>query len=288
MNRFIRLFVLPLVFVAAAAHADGKQWQPANAPKRAKAKADRKIASYQTSNANEYRSSRSAPQKEGTEIKLGVLAGAGLQGESSSSGGNLDVGAAPSVGITADIRAWRYFGLEQDAYFQLNGSTPDVGGSKDSVQGLGSFTTVKGQYQFWLGSMKFTPKAGLGFAYQRRTGKSDSAASSVETSISTMGAYGTVGLEVVPFEKFTLSGDYARSITADTNTKTGVLEQNGDNARFDRIRVGGYYEFLPGMHGGLQFIQRSVSFTQPTLAPGSNSDATYYLRQAQAVFQYDL
>ena len=283
MNRFTTFFVIPFLVAATTTNAADKKWQP-----KKPVKGDRKIASYQETNKNEFRSTRSLSQKEGTEMKLGILAGAGMQSENSATGGNLDVGTAPTVGISADIRAWRYLGVEEDAYFQLNGSTPDVGGSKDSVQGLGSFTTVKGQYQFWLGDMKFTPKAGVGFAYQRRTGKSESVASTVETSVATMGAYATVGLDFEPFQKFTISGDYARSLTSDTTIKSGSVELAAGDSRFARIRAGGYYQFLPGMHGGLQFIQRTVTFSQPTLTPGTSSEGTLMLRQVQAVFQYDL
>lgn len=290
MKRLFTLLVIPALFASVIAKADEKPTQPkpGKPPAKAPKKGERRLASVNYNNRNEYRSTRGTDQKNGLEFKLGVAAGAGMQNDSSTSGGSQDVGMAPTVGITADIRNWKYVGIEEDAYFQAAGSTPEISGSKDSTQGLGSFTTLKTQYAFQWGSIKFTPKAGLGFAYQRRTTSSVSSASSVETSLSAMGVFGMVGFDLEPFRNVTLSADYARSVISDIEIKSGTVEQTANNGKFDRIRAGAFFQFMPGMHGGLQFVQRSISFNVPTLSLSGGTDSTQRLRQFQAVFQYDL
>ncbi len=290
MKRIFTVLLAPTLLASAYAQAADKQWKPTNAAKaERRLKNDRRVASVPVySNRNEYRSSRSAGQKEGLEFRIGIAAGAGMQSQSSSTSGTLDVGTAPTVGISADIKNWKYVGIEEDAYFQLTGSTPPVGGSQDSSQGLGSFTTLKGQYAFSLGDVKITPKGGVGFAYQRRTDKSASLASTVDASMTAMGVFGMIGIDLEPFRNFTLTADYARSVTADVEFKSGTVEQTAANPKFDRIRIGGFYQFIPGLHGGVQYIQRGIEFSQPSLTPGASATGTVLLRQIQAVFQYDL
>jgi len=192
------------------------------------------------------------------------------------------------VGVSVDLRFARYFGVEQDAYFQLAGKTPDLGGATDSLQSMGSLTAVKGQIPFSLGDVRLAPKAGVGFAYLKNTAKSESPTGTVDASSSTTGAFGMIGLDIEPMQNVTVSVDYAKSLSASHTAKNGVSELAADSAGFDRIRAAALYKFMPKMQGGLQYIQRGTTSSFSTLTPGSNQDANTSLRQIQAVFQYEL
>ncbi len=280
--------------MSLTAKADEKQWQP-NLPKqysyRAKAsKGGRRLASVQNTNIQEnYRATRGYRNQDDLNIKLSLLAGAGFQSEGASFSGNpssQSVGAAPTFGLWVDLKAYRYFGLEEDAYYQMSGSATNVGGAKESAQGMGSFTTLKGQIPFELGDIKIAPKAGFGFALLRRTGKSESISSPLETSVAATGVYATLGVDVEPIRKVSIMADYARSVSGSASYKNGSTAQEADAASFDRIRVGASYEFLPGIHGGIQFIHRGVKYNLPTL--GSSIEGSTSTNQVQALFQYEL
>ena len=273
--------------------ADEKQWQP-NLPKQAarpyKVRNGRRIASVQNPNIHEnYRATRSSDRETDLDIKLSLLAGAGIQSEGSTFSGNTstqNVGAAPSFGLSVDLRAFRYFGAEEDAYYQMSGSTPDSAGSKDSSQGMGSFTTVKGQLPLQLLGINVAPKAGVGFALLRRVGKSVNQTGSLENSVTGSGVYVTLGVDIEPIRKISISADYARSLKAWAALKNGSSDQDAEAASFDRIRVGAFYQFLPGMHGGLQFTHRGLKYSLPTV--GSTVEGSASTNQVQAVFQYEL
>ncbi len=285
MNRFIKVLILNLILAIFA--AQGEQAKPV---KVKAAPRGRRLASIQEANQNSLRTSRGYDKADGGfEARAGVALGAGIQTSSSSFGGVPDsqgYGAAPTAGITLDMKYARYFGLEEDAYFQLAGKTPDQGGSQDSSQSLGSYTTLKGQVPFYLGSVRLSPKAGVGFAYLKHTSKSTSSTSSIESGATASGPYAMVGLELEPMDRVLISGDYSRSLAADVTIKNGTLDNSADSASFDRIRLGALYRFAPKFHGGAQFIQRGMSQTIGT-SLGAQQGNTQ-LRQIQAVFQYDL
>ncbi len=294
MNQFLKVLIVNLVLAVCAAHGEeAKQWGPAGKadPRKAKATRGRRLASIQEANQNSYRSTRGYKSKDGLDAHAGLAIGAGMQKESSAFGGVGDsqaFGAAPSIGLSLDLKYARYFGLEQDAYYQMNGSTADLGGATEKMQSMGSLTTVKGQLPFALGSVRLSPKVGVGFAYLKETSQSESATSTFDSSSTASGAFGVVGLDIQPMENLTIMADYAKSLAASVTIKSGPLDEAADSAAFDRIRIGVLYRFMPRFQGGAQFIQRGVSHTLPTLTPGSNQDGTTNLRQFQAVIQYEL
>jgi len=287
MNRLFKVLIMNLILAICAANGEEAKPLKVKQPQRG-----RRIASIQETNQNSYRSTRGYNKNDGGfEARAGVALGAGLQKDTSSFGGVPDsqsYGAAPTVGISLDAKYARYFGLEEDAYFQLAGSTPDLGGAKDSLQSLGSYTTLKGQVPFYLGNIRLSPKAGVGFAYIKQTSNSSSATSTLDSSVTASGVYGMVGLDIEPADRFIISGDYSKSLAADVKIKNGTLEDSADTASFDRIRVSALYRFAPKIHGGVQFLPRGVQQSLHSLTAGSTQDSATQLRQIQAVFQYDL
>lgn len=176
-----------------------------------------------------------------------------------------------SLGLDADLRAWKYLGFEAEGFLGVASQNSDPSSSGlISRQLSGTLFDVKGQLPFYTNSVRWIPKAGLGFGYlQLNENTSSSSASTAVTTASDStrvdGVYAVLGFDVEPAPDWTISADYAHSIGAQGSTTTLVGATQSPSlslvdTNYDRLRVGVFYRIAPHFVVGGQFVRRSLSW----------------------------
>lgn len=237
-----------------ASDADEEEVKPPP-PKRRGKKPRRRVASNEESGSySELRASRKRPKERDIEARFAGLVGVSSMGNSATDPSFVNVGLA----IAADVRAWKYVGLEADIHGDLlTGKYTDGTGTsapKLSKQTAGGMINAKGQYPFRAGNaVRIVPKGGLGFGLQQIE---YSSSTGTGNTVNVNGAYFVVGADIEPSPKVVLFTDYARSLGGSGSTDAADLA----SASYDRFRLGGYYRLQDKWSLGGQIVRRTVSY----------------------------
>jgi hypothetical protein len=258
------------------------------------------LDSHATSQGRITRTSRMKSYDRPFEWKIALSGGISSLGasdkDSRTSMGEAVPTSTISLGLASEIAAWKYVGLGIDAFYNLPAKSATDGETRTEKK-LGAMIDAGVRYPFWLGNVRIVPKAGLGYGTLSMTGTSvsnDLALSTVDKA-GYHGIYATVGLEVMPFNRFTIGLDFAQSLKASGNISyTGIdtpLSYDFSDAKFNRLRVGGYYRIFSDISLGAQFVSRSVSSTIDF--PSDTSDAirtttSYTQSQIMGVLIYEI
>jgi hypothetical protein len=271
---------------------------PANVPAKKVKRPVRRLAS--ADEANPYSRLKVAnpttPAGGAMDLRLGALGGysslTGTDTLSSDFTGSTTSGSNIYAGINADFRNWKYFGAELEGFYALGTkkSTSSATDASNNVYGL--YANLKGQYPFQTGSWRWVPKLGAGYALNGLKALTSSSGTTDVTDTTTLsGPYATAGFDVDLYS-WTVAVDYAQSIAAKGSFSESLAEGTGsstslENASFNRIRLGVYYNFSPHLTVGAQGILRSFSFVFPASATGGVSfERDISQTQALAVFFY--
>lgn len=297
-----RAFTILSLFSASLTFAEGQQTLPVRSnrnvqnpvektypisqPKAVPKKAVRKVASVSDKATLAKMKKRVFHSENSMDVRLGLIGGtSNLSTSDAVTQANRDdqqVGKNIFVGINADVRFMRYWGVELDTYYGFAPTqTIDFGNDfikKTKLQHLGGMFNAKAQYPLFFASTHWSPRLGVGYGLFSLKQKSENEliSTTTEATESVQGVYGTIGLDIEPSPWLIISADYARSVAAsgkytenttidgDTTNQDIKLEQ----AQFDRIRVGVFFRVDPSVLLGAQYTRRTIS-SSPTTGSGT-------------------
>lgn len=176
------------------------------------------------------------------------------------------------LGGMLDARFVRFIGIEVDAFLGL---APDVeltdaqGGNAQikALQQKGVLASLQGVLPLGV----VVPKVGIGYGMVGLTHKHTLNSVLTETNQTVTGVFASLGIDLEVSDVVTLTVDYARSFSAESTVSsftvgTPATEVKDANALFDRIRVGGFYQFSPRVVGGVIFHLRNLQNNTPANA----------------------
>lgn len=175
------------------------------------------------------------------------------------------------VGIGADIRMRRYFGLELDVYYGIAPTQTivydDDETQKKKLQHTGGMLNLKGQYPTYIGNMRLTPKVGVGYGMLKlnQSTESQQFAETIESSETVKGVYGTAGFDFEPVDGFIFFADYAMSLMGSGSFSVKSTTINSDteltDVSFNRMRLGVLVRVHPNVWVGANFTKRAMKFS---------------------------
>jgi hypothetical protein len=178
-----------------------------------------------------------------------------------------------SVGIQATLTAWRYGYVDIDTFYAGSPSAKSVttvdtivgtqSTSNRRLKAFGGAGEIGGRLPLYLGGIKITPTAGVGFGYFSIRETRESGDATIQSNNAVSGPYGSVGLGVSLGRRVSLSGDAALSFASKgkmdaSDTQSIISETESNNARFNRIRAGAYYRLSQPITLGVQYIRRQI------------------------------
>ncbi len=250
---------------AAAVASEEEDIKPPPKP-RFKKKSKRRLASTESDNSYSELRVRNGRRDKQSDIdaRIGGLAGFTAMSASYVDPSYTNIG----LELMADIRAWKYIGVDLDIHGDLlTGKFSDgtaATSPKLSRQLRGGLLNLKGQYPFWVQKVKFVPKLGVGYGINSIDDTSTSSTGTESGSITTItGVYAIFGFDIEPTPKLVFFLDYLHSLATSGSVASGGTGASVDlvDPGFDRFRVGGYYRFAPQWGIGGQVLRRSTGYT---------------------------
>jgi hypothetical protein len=153
-----------------------------------------------------------------------------------------------------------WIGFESEGYYGSTFSDPSTGNQASSY---GTYSDVYFHVPIPAGSVQFTPKLGLGYAYLGEVGIENGEADS-ET---VQGAFGIVGVEVNQRDTLFVDFDYSMAFSSVSDSLAGNADFSTNG--FYRVRGTLRYRVAPHWLLGVRVIEDGVRVTDPAQAlPG--------------------
>lgn len=256
---------------------------------------ERRVAQVDTSLMTERRVEKRRREKLGhdLDLRVGLLGGLSRTSTLASSGGaesRSDFANNLYVGLAADLRVKKYFGLELDGYMGLGSERVSSLGETISQRSHGLKASLKAQMGWVNRGVRYSPKLGLGYGFAKIEDSASLSGTTSTDSASLGGAHYLVGLDVEIGRRFLLGFDYTHSLFASgTVTRASlpsVTDASANGVALERFRLGAYYRFVPHFLGGLQYVRRGYRYE--VNAGGSLVTEDNGLNQFLAVFVYEL
>jgi hypothetical protein len=176
------------------------------------------------------------------------------------------------LGASGDLN-FDYFGADLDVYYGTASANRNSNSQlkEGGLSQFGVLTAGRVQYPVYVGRMKMTPKAGLGFGLMNLSLHEEAGpivklfSDQVSTGANVKGLYYFFGAEVSPWPFLIINADYSQSFTASAEVKAvaGILGSSSDSASFSRFRVGANVRVLPRTLVGAQFTERAIQTGLP-------------------------
>jgi len=294
-----RILFFSLVFLALPALADDDEDAPVRFLKvRSRQRVERRnLASLGepeafTPYADLQAGGISSPSDSDVRIRLGLLSGVTFA--STGSGGDDDyrINYDLYFGATADVRLYRYFGLEAEGYYGAgsvqklsDGFLTDATDQFASLSHYGMLFNLAARYPFRTETVTWAPKVGVGFGMQQltlsqdfdfraRDGGGNLARFTADEEV--RGPFALIGLEIEPWPFLVLGGDFAFSFGAGSSVRfTGELlglkvpiNVTLDPSSFTRLRLSAFFRVAKGLMLGAQYVERNLNLDFPALPFG--------------------
>lgn len=288
--RFLPAFLF-LLFTMQPAFAEGpnrsRVYQPPRRDLRVK-KPQRQLASRSAGRSGFQVKVAYEDEEPAVSLRFGLVGGLSLVSNQTLTNGlsaEKASGQTPNLGLLLDLTLWQYLGLDIDGYYALGGELKNESGGTSAASSYGGFFNLKLQYPIAMSGVRFTPRAGVGYAYaQAKT----ATALNGDFNSTFSGPYGSIGFEFEPVVNWFLLADYAQTFSASGQVASdlGSSEQEFSTAKLERIRASVLYRVVPRFLVGGQFIRRAYSYGYAT----AGTDITGKLEQNQVlgVFLYEM
>lgn len=216
------------------------------------------------------------PKRKAAIVRLGFYGGYSRLGNSDANVNTArdseGLTATFPLGLTADVRAWRYFGLDLDGYYSIapsqsivSGSgTTSVSGSKQ-IQVSGGSAMLKAIYPFdRSGSTRWFPSIGAGYGYHSLKHTESTSSSTIIDQMTASGPLlgGGIAIESASW-LFALDVQLGVGGAGDVNeTGSSSAFDSPGGGQFMRARLGVSYQVVPHFFLGGELLYRSMEVTQ--------------------------